>query len=233
MNWSRSEVVSKFAGLSHQENRLSEDKLPIAHRFRGYLPVVVDLETGGFNSKTDALLECAAVIITMDDSGLLVPGERYFYNIEPFEGANIEQASLEFTGIDPFSPLRMAVPESKALGEIFQAIRKEIKRTGCNRAIMVAHNASFDQGFINVAAERCHLKRIPFHPFSSFDTATLCGLAYGQTVLARACAAAGIDFESEEAHSARYDCDKTAEIFCTIVNKWRGAFGSKGKLGSE
>lgn len=195
--------------------------------------MVVDLETGGFNSKTDALLECAAVIITMDDSGRLVPGERFFYNIEPFEGANIEQASLDFTGIDPFNPLRMAVSESIALREVFQAIRTEIKRTGCNRAIMVAHNASFDQGFINVAAERCKLKRNPFHPFSSFDTATLCGLAYGQTVLARACAAAGIEFLPEEAHSARYDCDKTAEIFCAIVNKWREVWGrSKKSLGS-
>ncbi len=200
---------------------MSADKLPIAHRFRGYLPVVVDLETSGFNCETDALLECAAVIITMNNSGLLVPGERFFFNVEPFEGANLEQASLEFTGIDPFSPMRMAVPESDALGEIFRAIRTEIKRTGCNRAIMVAHNASFDQSFMNRAAERCNLKRNPFHPFSSFDTATLCGLAYGQTVLARACAAAGIEFESEEAHSARYDCDKTVEIFCSIVNTWR------------
>ena len=74
---------------------------------------------------------------------------------------------------------------------------------------------------MNRAAERSNLKRNPFHPFSSFDTATLCGLAYGQTVLARACAAAGIEFESEEAHSARYDCDKTVEIFCSIVNTWR------------
>ena len=208
---------------------MSADKLPIAHRFRGYLPVVVDLETSGFNRETDALLECAAVIVTMNDSGLLVPGERFFYNIEPFEGANFEQASLEFTGIDPYNPLRMAVPESQALSEIFRAIRTEIKRTGCNRAIMVAHNASFDLGFMNTAAERCNLKRNPFHLFSSFDSATLCGLAYGQTVLARACAAADIEFESEEAHSARYDCDKTVEMFCTIVNKWR-QFSSQGNL---
>ena len=199
---------------------MNEQKAPIASRFRGYLPVVVDVETGGFNSQTDALLECAAVIITMNDGGIVEPGEKFFYNIDPFEGANIEQASLEFTGIDPTNPLRMAVTEMKAMSHIFKAIRAEIRQAGCSRAIMVAHNASFDHGFVNAAAERCNIKRNPFHPFSSFDTATLCGLAFGQTVLARACAVAGIDFNPDEAHSAEYDCDKTADIFCHIVNKW-------------
>ncbi len=196
-------------------------KLPIAHRFRGFLPVVLDLETGGFNSKTDALLESAIVIPEMNDEGILVPGQRLFFNIEPFEGANIEAAALEFTGIDPHHPFRMAVPEKEALTETFRAVRTEIKRTGCSRAIIVAHNASFDQGFINEASMRCDIKRNPFHPFSAFDTATLCGLAFGQTVLARACQVAGIDFDSDEAHSAKYDCDKTAELFCHIVNRWR------------
>lgn len=195
--------------------------MPIAYRFRGYLPVVVDLETGGFNSQTDALLEIATVVLEMAEDGSLIKGEQTFFNVEPFEGANIEKSALEFTGIDPDNPLRMAVPEKEALANTFKVIRSEVKRTGCNRAILVAHNASFDQGFINVASERCNIKRNPFHPFSSFDTATLCGLAFGQTVLSRACDAAGIDFNNEEAHSAQYDCDKTADLFCYIVNKWR------------
>ncbi|MBT5604065.1 MAG: ribonuclease T [Gammaproteobacteria bacterium] len=193
----------------------------MASRFRGFLPVVIDLETGGFNSSTDAVLEFAAILIEMDDKGQLHPGEQFFHNIIPFEGANIEQASLEFTGIDPYNPLRLAVPEKQALTEIFSGIRAEVKRTGCQRAVIVAHNASFDQAFLNQAAERCGIKRNPFHPFSSFDTATLCGLAYGQTVLARACESAGISFNASEAHSAIYDCEKTAEIFCDVVNQWQ------------
>lgn len=207
---------------------MSQDKLPIAHRFRGYLPVVVDLETGGFNAKTDALLESAVVILQMNDEGNLVPGERLFFNIEPFGGANIEQSALEFTGIDPYHPFRMAVPERQALSETFKAIRTEVKRTGCTRAVIVAHNAAFDQSFLNAASARCDIKRNPFHPFSTFDTATLCGLAFGQTVLARACEVAGIEFDSDEAHSAKYDCDKTAELFCHIVNRWRQLGGLEG-----
>ena len=204
---------------------MSDNKLPIAHRFRGYLPVVLDLETGGFNAKTDALLEMAMVIVQMNDEGHLVPGERIFFNTEPFDGANIEQSALDFTGIDPGHPFRMAVPEMHALSESFRAIRTELKRTGCTRAIIVAHNASFDQGFINAAVGRCDIKRNPFHPFSAFDTASLCGLAFGQTVLARACEVAGIEFDADEAHSAKYDCDKTADLFCFIVNKWKNLGG--------
>ena len=199
---------------------MNDAKLPIAYRFRGFLPVVIDVETGGFNSKTDALLEIAAVLIGMDDKGRLHAAEQFFFNVEPFEGANLEPAALEFTGINPSSALRGAVPEKDAMAAIFSAVRAEVKRTGCQRAIVVAHNASFDQGFLNQAAARCNLKRNPFHPFSSFDTATLAGLLYGQTVLARACAAAGIAFNNKEAHSAIYDCERTAEVFCDIVNRW-------------
>jgi len=204
---------------------LIESKKPIAYRFRGYLPVVIDFETGGFNAETDALLEAAAVIIEMDDDGILVPGERHFFNVDAFEGANIDQASLDFTGIDPNNPLRGAIPEQQALTTIFRSVRHALRDTGCQRAIIVAHNAAFDLGFLNAAVARCEIKRNPFHPFSSFDTATLSGLAFGQTVLARACQVAGLGFDANEAHSADYDCDKTADLFCKIVNRWKALGG--------
>ena len=197
-----------------------QDRPNMSNRFRGYLPVVLDLETGGFNPGTDALLESAIAIIQMNDSGFLEMGETLSFNIKPFQGANIEDAALQFTGIDPDHPFRYAIDEKEALEKMFSKVRKEIKRTGCHRAIVVAHNASFDHSFLCRAAERCEIKRNPFHPFSTFDTATLAGLAYGQTVLARACEAAGISFNNDEAHSAAYDCNKTAELFCQIVNKW-------------
>jgi ribonuclease T len=194
---------------------------PMAARFRGYLPVVVDVETGGFNCATDALLEIAATTIGMDEGGFLYPEHTYFFRIEPFAGANIEQAALDFTGIKLDHPLRMAVTEEHALTEIFRGLRKSLKANSCKRAILVGHNSSFDLGFLNAAVARTGIKRNPFHPFSSFDTATLAGLAYGQTVLAKACQAADIDFDGKEAHSARYDTEKTAELFCGIVNRWK------------
>ena len=197
----------------------------IAHRFRGFLPVVVDVETGGFNANTDALLEIAAVILEMDSQGNLQIKETYSKNIEPFAGSIIEQAALEFTGIDIYDSERNAEDEGEALKEIFQPIRREISETGCTRAVMVAHNAHFDLGFVNAAVERAQIKRNPFHPFSCFDTSSLAGLAYGQTVLAKACQAANIEFNNQDAHSALYDTTKTAELFCTIVNRWKDLGG--------
>jgi ribonuclease T len=193
----------------------------IADRFRGFLPVVVDVETGGFNADTDALLEIAACIIRMDDFGRLFVAETVDVNVEPFEGANIDPKSLEITGIQLDSPLRSALPEIDALRKIFQQVRREVRATGCPRAILVGHNAFFDQSFLNAAIRRTDYKRSPFHPFSSFDTATLAGLAFGQTVLSRAVQAAGLDWNESEAHSAIYDTEKTAALFCNIVNRWK------------
>lgn len=193
----------------------------ISNRFRGFLPVVIDVETAGFNAKTDALLEIAAVIISMKSDGDLYLKETVHCNVEPFRGANLEASALEFTGIDPHSPFRNAQPEKLALDKIFTPIRKAVKESGCTRAVLVGHNATFDHSFVFAAAERANIKRNPFHPFSTFDTATLSGLAYGQTVLAKACAAARIEFDGKSAHSAKYDTEKTAELFCKIVNKWQ------------
>ncbi len=204
--------------------KLSSDH-QICNRFRGFLPVIIDIETGGFIAATDAILEIAATIIRMDDDGQLGVHRTVSFQVKPFEGANLEQAALDFTGIDPYHPFREAVDEHEALTEIFKVIRKEIRDHSCNRAVLVGHNAHFDAGFVNAAVDRCEIKRNPFHPFSYFDTATLAGLAFGQTVLAKACVEAGISFNNAEAHSAAYDADRTAELFCDIVNRWKESGG--------
>jgi len=205
--------------MSEQEPSL------MSKRFRGYFPVVIDIETAGFNSQTDAVLELAASILSFDKDENLILDHTHHYNIEPFEGANLEQASLDFTGIDPYNPLRGAVNEKDALHDLFKHVRKAMKAQGCHRAIIVAHNAAFDQSFFKAATLRSGLKRDPFHPFVTFDTTTLSGLALGQTVLAKACKMAGIAFDGNEAHSALYDTERTAELFCHIINKWKALGG--------
>lgn len=202
-----------------------QDKSLMAQRFRGFLPVVVDVETGGFNSDTDALLEIAMVTLKMDDEGYLHPDETMSANIHPFDGANLEQEALDFTGIDPFDPERDAEFEIDALTPMLQTVRREIKHYGCNRAVLVGHNAHFDHGFLRAAIDRNDIKRDPFHPFSSFDTASIAAIALGQTVLAKSCKIAGIDFDNSEAHSAAYDTYKTAELFCYIVNRHKDLGG--------
>ncbi len=198
----------------------------ISRRFRGFLPVVVDLETGGFNCKTDALLEMAAVLLKMDDNGTLSRDATVHCHVKPFEGANLEPAALQVTGIDPWHPLRFAIAEREALQHVFKPVRDAMKAVDCTRAILVAHNAHFDLGFLNEAIARTGVKRSPFHPFSVLDTATLCGVAYGQTVLAQAALAAGMSWDSSRAHSAIYDAELTADLFCEIVNRFKPLYDS-------
>jgi ribonuclease T len=195
----------------------------MSRRFRGYLPVVIDVECGGFHAATDALLEIAATLIDMDDDGTLRRGETYSYHVQPFAGARLDPAALAVTGIDPHHPLRPALPERDALQRIFREIRHAVRGYQCRRAILVGHNAAFDLGFLNAAVVRADVKRNPFHPFSCFDTATLAGAALGQTVLAKAVTIAGLTWDAESAHSARYDAERSAEIFCLVCNRLRGS----------
>lgn len=192
--------------------------IKIKKRFDGYLPVVVDVETGGCNPDKDALLEVAATLVDYDENGQMALQESFSTHVEAFEGANIDPQALAINHIDPYHPFRFAVPEKEALEKLFEFVDKALKNTGCRRAVLVGHNAAFDLSFIIASAKRCKLKP-PFHAFTCFDTATLGGLIYGKTVLAKALKAAKIPFDKNEAHSAVYDTNRTAELFCKIINQ--------------
>ena len=196
----------------------------MARRFRGYLPVAIDVESGGFHAATDALLEIAAVLIDIEPDGTLKRGATYNYHVQPFEGARLDPTSLSVTGIDPHHPLRPAIPERDALQRIFREVRHAVRLYNCRRAILVGHNAAFDLAFLNAAVARADIKRNPFHPFSCFDTATLAGAALGQTVLAKALAVAGLEWDAGSAHNARYDAERSAELFCLACNRLRDSF---------
>ncbi len=195
--------------------------IPLDKRFRGFLPVIIDIETAGFNPKKNALLEIAAVIVEFDGNRNLEITERYTTHVIPFKNSELDEAALKFNKIDPHHPFRMAIDEKDALNMLFKPIKEAVKRNNCTRAILVGHNPAFDIGFLNAAIQRTQIKRSPFHPFSTFDTATLGGLVYQQTVLAKMAQAAGLEWDNDKAHSALYDAEKTAELFCRIVNRWK------------
>jgi ribonuclease T len=197
----------------------------MSRRFRGFLPVVIDVETGGFDSSAHALLEIAAVLIDITAEGRLVRGATHSFHVLPYDGAQLDPAALLVNGIDPFQPLRPALPERDALQRVFREVRHAVSRHGCTRAILVGHNAAFDLGFLNAVVARADIKRNPFHPFSCFDTATLAGAALGQTVLARAVTVAGFSWDASSAHSASYDAERTADVFCYVCNRLRESFG--------
>jgi ribonuclease T len=238
-----------MSGDSFNENSvpLAPGAALMARRFRGFLPVVVDVECGGFHPATDALLEIAAVMIDMDTSGTLKRGATHSYHVQPFPGARLDPAALSVTGIDPHHPLRPALPERDALQRVFREVRHAMRAYACRRAILVGHNSAFDLAFLNAAIGRTDTKRNPFHPFSSFDTATLAGAALGQTVLAKAAAVAGVEWDASSAHSAAYDAERTAELFCCVCNRMRASYllaeeragalgwrdGAPGELGED
>lgn len=203
---------------------MEEEKVapsPIARRFRGFLPVVVDVETAGFDPQRHALLEIAAIVIRMTEDGTLEPGPTLACHVLPFIGAELDPQALAFNKIDPYHPFRDAMAERDALNRVLNPVRKAVKTQGCNRAILVGHNAHFDLGFLKAAVERTGFKRNPFHAFSVLDTVSLAGLFYGQTVLAKAARAAGLGWDDSAAHSAIYDAEQTARLFCGIVNQSR------------
>lgn len=219
-----SENVS--SNVNNDETKSAQEAsapMTLKERFRKFMPVIVDVETAGFNSHTDALLEIACIPILLDEHGVFYPGEALNAHIEPFEGANLEASALAFTGIDPNNPMRKAIAEDEktALRRIFKGLKEVRRSEGCRQCVLVGHNAHFDLGFLNAAILRTNSKNHnPFHQFSVFDTVTLSALAFGQTVLARACKAAGLDFDGNNAHSALYDTQKTAELFCHILNHY-------------
>jgi ribonuclease T len=195
-------------------------KKTLKQRFRGFLPVVVDVETAGIDPERHALLEACMVLIDVDVQGKFFSHHHYFEHILPFPGALLDEKSLAFNHIDPYQPLRYAVDEEIALKRLFAPIQSALKQSGCQRAVLVGHNAWFDLLFLKAAVKRTGIA-FPFHAFTCFDTATMAGMAYGQTVLSKAMQAAGIAFDSNEAHSALYDALKTAELFCEMVNHWQ------------
>mgnify|MGYP000952856032 CR=1 FL=1 len=207
------------------EDAATEEQAPLSlkDRFRKFLPVVVDVETAGFNAQTDALLEIACIPILLNEEGVFYPGDAFNAHIEPFEGANLEPSALAFTGIDPTNPMRKAIAEDEntALRRIFKGLKEVRRAEDCRQCVLIGHNEHFDLSFLNAAVLRTNSKSYnPFHNFSVFDTVTLSALAFGQTVLARACKAAGLDFDGKDAHSALYDTQKTAELFCYILNHY-------------
>ena len=201
-------------------------EVSMALRFRGFLPVVVDVETSGVDSERHGLLEIAALTLRFDNGNLVIDG-RHRWPVRPFPEALINPDSLRVTGIDLNDPARLAIPETKAIKQLFKMTRASIKGHGCHRGILVGHNAAFDASFVHGAAKRAGVKRNPFHPFSTIDTAALSAVAYGHTVLREACARAGIDYDKNLAHDALYDAERCAMLFCEIVNGWGDALGER------
>lgn len=193
----------------------------IKERFRGFCPIIVDVETSGLDPKKHALLELAAVSLRIDGNGCVHPDKTAHWHVLPFEDAKFDDEAMRIHGIKPHHPFRFAVPESQAIQELCSFVKNSNKAHHCQRAVLVGHNAWFDLHMMQAAFSRVGEKKSPFHLFTCFDTATLAGFCLGQTVLSKALHAAGIAYHAEQAHSAQYDAQVTARLFCALVNRWK------------
>jgi ribonuclease T len=190
----------------------------LKNRFRKYLPVIVDLETGGFNPEVNPILEIALQFVDLEENGFVL-GESVRYHLAPADGLILNKEALEFTKIELNHPLRNAVTTEEALKSICKIVNKKRSENECSRAILVGHNAHFDLSFLQTNLNRYQIKNSPFHPFSVFDTVSLGAAFTGQTVLARIAKELNINYDNDLAHSASYDAEITAKIFCILMNR--------------
>ena len=186
----------------------------LQHYFRRFLPVVVDVETGGLNAHKHALLEIALVFLQVDSEGLR-PDQVLNFFVEPHPDSEITKEAADFLDLNLHGQPRQV--EQEVMLEIHQQVQQRVHLHACTRAILVGHNAAFDLAFMQAAMQRYRLQS-PFHQFSTMDTVSLAAAAYGQTVLSKSCELAGIGWDNKQAHSALYDCQQTARLFCKIIN---------------
>ena len=115
--------------------------MELSERFRGYLPVVLDLETGGFDHQVNPILELACCFVQMQDDRLSIKGQES-WNVQPVDGMVVEPASLKVTGIDLDDPHRDAMDEASVLKDFFfgafrnEAVRLPSSDTGGSQRIL-------------------------------------------------------------------------------------------------
>ena len=189
----------------------------LAKRFRGFLPIVVDIETAGFDPDKNAILEIAVIFMDYQD-GKLMPIDTFHEHIIPEPGLALDEEALEFTKIIPDHPFRYAVSEKQMLQTLQEKIQLYCDQLNCSRAVLVGHNGQFDLSFIQAALLRQDIKML-LHRFLVFDTATLSAAFLGETVLARAVRRSGKPFDEKEAHGALYDATVTAELFSDLISQ--------------
>ena len=207
-------------GDSRLRGRLRlNDTLPMQNRFRGFMPVVIDVECGGFIPYRCTVGNCRSVVGDSGDGSLAAWG-NWRYHVQPFPAPT----SNGVTRCDGLSILFTRYAQRfqrRSAHAIVQEISQAMKDNDCTRAILVGHNACFDLNFLNAAVARTEIKRNPFHPFSSFDTATLAGVAFGQTGYRSR-------FKRPESLGIRtnafgaYDAQQTADCFARSANEGTG-----------
>ena len=157
--------------------------------------VVFDLETTGLSSRHDYVIEFGAVVMYKGS----VKEQKDFFIKPPIEvTTNIK----ELTNISD---------EQLANARTFEECKDEILEFVKDR-VLVAHNASFDYGFLNEELSRLGLDKLTNPVIDTLDLSRSMFKRRSYS-LGSICKQYGVDYDEEVAHRANYDADVLAQAF--------------------
>ncbi|OLP48795.1 DNA polymerase III subunit epsilon [Allorhizobium taibaishanense] len=172
--------------------------------------IVFDTETTGLESKMDRVIEIGGVELFNH----FPTGRTFHVYINPADRA-IHPDALAVHGI---------TPEFLKDKPLFADIVEDLVAF-FDGAKWVAHNATFDMGFINAELER--LGRPPVGPEHVIDTLSLARRKHpmGPNTLDALCRRYGIDNSHRTKHGALLDSELLAEVYIEMLGGRQATFG--------
>lgn len=165
--------------------------------------VIFDLETTGLSNRLDEIIEFGAV--KMKDREV-IDRKQLFVNPKRSIPAHISSLThINQSDVDAAKPIE----------DVFDDLKQWI-----GDAVLVAHNATFDVGFMNAAA-----RKLGKPEFSNPVIDTL-PLAHAMLDLKRyrlgnVCRHYGVKYDGEGAHRADYDAEVLSQVLCHMLNAYK------------
>ncbi|WP_284778230.1 DNA polymerase III subunit epsilon [Agrobacterium sp. lyk4-40-TYG-31] len=172
--------------------------------------IIFDTETTGLESKVDRIIEIGGIELFNH----FPTGRTIHLFINP-EDRKVHPDALAVHGItDDF------LKDKPKFGEVVQEIRNFFEG-----ARWVAHNATFDMGFINAEFSRLGIEAVP--PELVTDTLSMARRKHpmGPNSLDALCRRYGIDNSHRTKHGALLDSELLAEVYIEMIGGRQTALG--------
>ncbi|MGM9913373.1 PolC-type DNA polymerase III [Floccifex sp.] len=162
--------------------------------------VVFDLETTGLSQRLDKIIEFGAVKMQHRE---VIETKQVFINPKRTIPANISNlTNIHQSDVDKAQPIEVVLPELlDFIGD----------------AILVAHNATFDVGFMNAACRDCGYDEITNPVIDTLPLAYAL-LDTKRYNLGAVCRHYGVGYDGEGAHRADYDARVLSQVLCHMMN---------------
>ena len=180
--------------------------------------IVFDTETTGLDNQQDRVIEIGAVEL----ENRFPTGRSFHVYLNP-QGRPIHPDAERVHGIS--ADFLKDKPVFSDIAGDFDAF--------CDGAVLVAHNATFDMGFIN--AERARLGQGPVDPALVIDSLAIARRRHplAQNSLDALCKRYGIDNSHRTKHGALLDAELLAEVYIELVTGKQAALGFDADSGRD